>query len=229
MCELARRAGVRGARGPRARCAAGRFQFSRVQFRIKYEKNDGGRDVGEPRMTHLLVRRAPHDSDAIPARSTSCRVPGFVSYAQLPAVQEMSHPRFRKIHDAVVTLHHRANCRQGSSAQTLRHGRSGRPSTRSRCVSQEHDHDARYWLPAGSGLHAGQVAIRRLQQQLEWQGALGWSPRLYGDCRVCSSESCGEGIGIARASSGLRCSSAQKPSVLTFSASSMVSRAPAWG
>ena len=130
----------------------GRFHFSRIQFCIKNEKNDGCRECGEPRMTHLLARRAHHDSDAIPARSTSCRVPLFVSYAQLPAVQEMSHPRCRKIHDAVVTLHHRANCRQGSSAQSLRDGRSDRPSTRSRCASQEHGHDARYWLPAGSGL-----------------------------------------------------------------------------
>ena len=67
------------------------------------------------------------------------------------------------------------------------------------------------WLPTSMVVHP---AIRRLQQQLEWQGALGWSPRLYGDCRVCSSKSSREGIGIARASSGLRCSSAQKPCVV---------------
>ena len=102
----------------------GRFQFSRVQFRIKYEKNDGGRESDERPLTHLLMRRAPDVADAIPARSTSCRVPLFVSYAQLSAVQELSQGRCRKIHDAVVTLHHRANCRQGSSAQTLQHGRS---------------------------------------------------------------------------------------------------------
>ena len=145
----------------------GRFHFCRIQFCIENEKNDGGRDVGEPRMTHLLVRRAPHDSDAIPARSTSCRVPGFVSYAQLPAVQEMSHPRFRKIHDAVVTLHHRANCRQGSSAQSLRHGRSGRPSTRSRSVSSSTPATratGSQLAPNQHGLHA---AFRRLQQQTE--------------------------------------------------------------
>ena len=175
------------------------------------------------------MRRAPDDADAIPARSTSCRVPLFVSYAQLSAVQELSQGRCRKIHDAVMTLHHRANCRQGSSAQSLRHGRSGRPSTRSRCVSLEHDHGARYWLQLAPNQHGLHPAIRRLQQQLEWQGALGWSPRLYGDCRVCSSKSSREGIGIVRASSGLRCSSAQKSSVLRFSTSSKDGRAPAWG
>ena len=63
--------------------------------------------------------------------------------------------------------------------------------------------------PNQHGLHA---AFRRLQQQTEGACALGWSPRLYGDCRVCSSKSSREEIGIVRASSGLRCSSAQKSS-----------------
>ena len=83
-------------------------------FRIKYEKNfpseknDAGRKNDQPRMTHLLVRRAPDVADAIPARSTSCRVPLFVSYAQLPAVQELSHSRFRSDRDACRHCHHRA-------------------------------------------------------------------------------------------------------------------------
>ena len=113
-----------------------------------------------------------------------------------------------------MTLHHRANCRQGSSAQSLRHGRSGRPPTRSRSVSSSTPATratGSQLAPNQHGLHA---AFRRLQQQLEWQGALGWSPRLYGDCRVCSSKSSREEIGILRASSGLRCSSAQKPCVV---------------
>ena len=186
----------------------GRFHFFRIQFRIEYETNDGVRESDERPLTHLLMRRAPDVADAIPARSTSCRVPLFVSHAQLPAVKEMSHRRFRKIHDAVPTLHHRANCRQGSSAQTLQHGSSGRPPTRSRSVSSSTPATratVSQLAPNQHGLHA---AFRRLQQQLEWQGALGWSPRLYGDCRVCSSKSSRERIGIARASSGLRCSSA---------------------
>ena len=62
----------------------------------------------------------------------------------------------------------------------------------------------------------------------EWKGALGWSPRLYGDCRVCSSESFGEGIGIARASSGLRCSSAQKPCVVVLAKANLPSGSN-WG
>ena len=131
-------------------------------------------------MTHLLVRRARHDSDAIPARTTSCRVPPSISYAQLSAVQEEKLRRFRKIHDAVVTLHHRANCRQGSSAQSLQNGRSGRPPTRSRSVSSSTPATratGSQLAPNQHGLHA---AFRRLQQQLEWQEALGWSPRLYG-------------------------------------------------
>ena len=143
----------------------GRFHFSRIQILVEYEKKSGWRECDEPRMTQVLVRRAPDVADAIPARSTSCRVPLFVSYAQLSAVQELSQGRCRKIHDAVMTLHHRANCRQGSSAQSLRHGRSGRPSTRSRSVSWSTPATRATGSQLAPNHHDLDAAFRPLRQQ----------------------------------------------------------------